>query len=104
MNMHCHSGPRVERLNMGAYQALGLTKLSPIFHSRPEAEKWLRRELAKLPEAHRPRLRPCMCCAREFSSDGPHNRLCDPCRKRGQDVDPSVHSVVRGSRGQRRAK
>jgi len=24
--------------------------------------------------------RPCMCCGKRFWSEGPHNRLCDPCR------------------------
>ncbi len=26
--------------------------------------------------------RRCMCCGREFMSDGPHNRLCVTCRKK----------------------
>jgi hypothetical protein len=26
------------------------------------------------------RNRPCMCCGRGFLSEGPHNRLCGPCR------------------------
>ena len=33
---------------------------------------------------HRPAtevtLRPCMCCGRDFPSEGIHNRLCDRCR------------------------
>lgn len=32
----------------------------------------------------RRRLRPCMCCKAEFPSEGPHNRLCDPCRSQGE--------------------
>lgn len=27
--------------------------------------------------------RPCLCCRRPFGSEGPHNRLCDPCREKG---------------------
>lgn len=30
----------------------------------------------------KPKKRPCMCCGREFASDGPHNRLCGTCRHR----------------------
>lgn len=30
--------------------------------------------------------RPCMCCQRKFPSAGPHNRLCNSCRKK--DVSP----------------
>ena len=26
--------------------------------------------------------RSCMCCHREFSSDGPHHRLCTTCRQK----------------------
>lgn len=38
--------------------------------------------------------RPCMCCGKVFTSDGIHNRLCDPCRGRGlamaDDVRPQL--------------
>jgi hypothetical protein len=37
-------------------------------------EKRLRRATA-------PR-RPCLCCGQAFPSEGAHNRLCDPCRRR----------------------
>lgn len=33
--------------------------------------------------------RTCLCCAGRFLSQGPHNRLCDPCRARG-DADYRV--------------
>ena len=26
------------------------------------------------------RTRPCLCCGKSFTSDGPHNRLCNTCR------------------------
>lgn len=26
-------------------------------------------------------IRPCLCCGNDFTSDGPHNRLCNTCRK-----------------------
>ena len=31
--------------------------------------------------AARARRRPCLCCGAPFRSEGPHNRLCDPCRE-----------------------
>lgn len=38
----------------------------------------------KLAQYHRPlrarTSRPCMCCGQRFWSEGPHNRLCTPCR------------------------
>ena len=30
--------------------------------------------------------RNCMCCGAEFDSQGPHNRLCSPCRKQDDGV------------------
>jgi hypothetical protein len=26
-------------------------------------------------------MRPCLCCQTTFNSEGPHNRLCDTCRR-----------------------
>jgi hypothetical protein len=39
--------------------------------------------LRQLEEAGRPRKtkRQCMCCKGDFMSDGPHNRLCNRCRR-----------------------
>jgi hypothetical protein len=35
--------------------------------------------------------RKCMCCRKDFGSEGIHNRLCLPCKDSAQDV--SVHSI-----------
>ncbi|GAB1361995.1 hypothetical protein MASR1M32_12310 [Rhodobacter sp.] len=32
--------------------------------------------------------RPCMCCGREFASEGIHHRLCNSCRHRDAGDDP----------------
>lgn len=42
--------------------------------------------------------RACLCCGAGFMSEGAHNRLCDRCRRRGQDYDPAmmVDHVVEG--------
>lgn len=53
----------------------------------------IRRRGAALPAPARPSLppkkgrvtRPCLCCGRPFPSAGPHNRLCESCRKREPD-------------------
>ena len=34
----------------------------------------------------KPKLRPCLCCGKKFTSAGPHNRLCLTCRRK--DVSP----------------
>ncbi len=33
-----------------------------------------------------PRPRACMCCRETFTSSGPGNRLCDPCRRRPDEI------------------
>lgn len=81
------TGPRVERIASGEYQALGIEALSPIFFTRAEAEAWLRVALEKGPKAKRRQLRSCLCCGKGFESDGFHNRLCSTCRGRsGEDI------------------
>lgn len=95
-------GPRVVCLVHGAtrYEVVGLTKMSPIFKQRPEAEKWLRAEVAKLPSSQRPRERACLCCSRTFVSQGAHNRMCDPCRWSAAGTDTGSHRFISpGRRG-----
>lgn len=31
--------------------------------------------------------RPCLCCGSVFLSEGAHNRMCDPCRRRAASGD-----------------
>lgn len=43
----------------------------------------------RLDEPPRPtQRRSCLLCCRAFDSDGPGNRLCDPCGKRAADASP----------------
>lgn len=82
---HRKGGPRViahKNKRGGLYEVQGLPSLSPLFANRPEAEKWLRAELAKQPQARRPVERPCMCCGAPFLSQHIGNRLCPPCGRR----------------------
>jgi len=44
------------------------------------AEYYANLEEARLRRA-RATSRPCLRCATEFPSEGPHHRLCDPCRQ-----------------------
>ena len=32
----------------------------------------------------KPLLRPCLCCSGAFLSEGPHHRMCAPCRQRSE--------------------
>ena len=46
-----------------------------------------RQELAKAPPKVF-RTRPCMRCGVNFASEGPHNRMCDPCRTFADGLSP----------------
>lgn len=80
---HRHDGPRVIIGKKGGnYEVLGLPKVSPLFPNRPEAEKWMRTQIARLPKEQQPIDRPCMCCGATFESQHIGNRLCGICRHR----------------------
>lgn len=38
--------------------------------------------------------RNCMCCGRQFTSQGIHNRLCDPCRRTPDHLGEAVRPVI----------
>lgn len=40
-----------------------------------------RRKPAATIKKPKPTVRPCLCCTHPFLSEGPHNRLCQKCRK-----------------------
>ncbi|PTW99138.1 hypothetical protein [Pararhodobacter aggregans] len=46
--------------------------------------------------------RPCLCCGREFLSDGIHNRMCNPCRGRADPLDRYGYAGGEGGRKARR--
>lgn len=74
----------VRRMHSGAFEVLGLRDPSPEFSTRRQGEVWLATQIAALPARLRPRERTCLSCTTAtFTSDGPHHRLCDPCRGRG---------------------
>lgn len=45
--------------------------------NRAESSVYRRLAVLTTPGARR---RPCLCCGKDFQSDGPHNRLCGRCR------------------------
>jgi tRNA(Ile2) C34 agmatinyltransferase TiaS len=40
----------------------------------------------KVEPLHPPKVRSCLRCGTRFRSEGPHNRMCKPCR--GRDASP----------------
>lgn len=42
--------------------------------------------------------RKCLCCRKEFMSEGSHNRMCDPCRRLGTEIQ-SPYGVAPIRRG-----
>lgn len=90
-------GPRVEKYTRGgSYHVLGLEAVSPIFPNRPEAEKWLRAQLAKAGAPNQPRLRNCLRCQKEFTSAHVGNRLCPCCRTMGDLGSLSIAAASSG--------
>lgn len=89
---HAHEG------SPNMFMVDGLPTPSPTFATREEAAIWLAEEMTKQPANRMPRARACMTCGASFMSAGIHNRMCDPCRRRAQDMDGVVHPLIRGSR------
>ncbi|TNF16797.1 MAG: hypothetical protein EP320_00615 [Rhodobacteraceae bacterium] len=80
------TAPHVFSASGGGFYVMGLPEASPPFPNKAEAEKWMRAEIAKLPERQRPRKRLCLRCTKSFESDGIHNRLCNRCRAYGASL------------------
>lgn len=78
--------PHILNVDGHTFYVNGLPKASPQFPNKDEAEKWMRAEIAKLPERKRPRKRRCLCCTKSFESDGIRNRLCNRCRAYGASL------------------
>lgn len=55
---------------------LGLTEQTPA-----AGRKRILIRSVNLERRDRAHPRPCLCCQREFRSEGAHNRLCDTCRR-----------------------
>ncbi|WP_226557798.1 hypothetical protein [Salipiger thiooxidans] len=49
----------------------------------------------ELTKRARQKKRNCMCCGGFFMSEGPHNRLCNPCRARGTSLPPEAANPSR---------
>ena len=57
------------------------------FYTRDRAETALEAAQARSDALRNRRRRACLCCGREFLSEGLHNRMCDPCRHRDMAPD-----------------
>lgn len=90
------TGPSVFSETGVGFVVTGLPGASPVFRSRAKAEAWIAEQEAKLPKTRQRRERACMCCGRDFMSDGAHNRLCDGCRK--ADGGPVPMGIMRPRR------
>ena len=66
----------VGRFGLGWAVHRGGTRVSKVYSSRLDAEA----RMDRIALNDRKRVRPCLCCSRLFTSEGPHNRLCDTCR------------------------
>ena len=55
----------------------GDERISGFFQNHDDAARSAASKERKL----RLRKRPCLCCGDTFNSEGPHNRLCNACRR-----------------------
>lgn len=70
------TGLRIERWGTG-YAVMGdNTRLTGVIRLHALAQH----RLDQIERQRKLRQRPCLCCGQTFASEGPHNRLCDPCR------------------------
>lgn len=53
------------------------TRVSRFYYSKERAEA----AGDRLAKKKRQTSRPCISCTDSFASEGPHNRMCDPCRR-----------------------
>lgn len=67
----------------------------------PPPERHGRRDHAKPKVVTR--MRPCMTCGTTFESQGAHNRMCNFCRRLGEDVQANPYSTGTASGLRRRA-
>lgn len=76
----------VRRVDGKSFQIVGLPidMDADLFPDRADAELWLLHRLPILSRRLKRGQRSCLCCSARFISDGPHNRLCDPCRQGSQ--------------------
>ena len=79
----------VRRIDSHSYQVIGLPEgfHDPEFKERDLAERWLASHLPQLAPKMQRKIRGCMRCKISFQSEGPQNRLCDPCRKHDEFSD-----------------
>jgi len=55
--------------------------------AEPVRNKWWADEQRDQMECDaRKKERNCMTCGGQFLSEGPHNRMCNPCRQRSQEI------------------
>lgn len=74
----------------------GVLITGPLVHK--SYAQGLARELdASLSEVRPKNERKCLCCPTMFLSEGPHNRLCDGCRRQGSN-EMTPNSFARGAR------
>jgi hypothetical protein len=105
MATHFHAPkPKAGRFTIDYVQGRGWVVVSPEGNivSGPNARETALRSLAshqrQADQKAKRGPRACMCCSATFDSQGPHNRLCDTCRRRPDDAVPcSYHRPKRGA-------
>lgn len=72
---------KVTRVSSRRYAISDGSRLLPErFTNRDAARRWLERTMREM--ERQTVERPCLTCGRPFDSEGPHNRMCNECRRR----------------------
>lgn len=65
-----------------------------VYGSHTAAQERQHREQLAADSKARRGPRKCLCCGRQFNSEGIHNRLCDPCRRTPDHLGEAVRPVL----------
>lgn len=61
-------------------------RVSALLHSQTQADTICDYRNRLAAKRARQQVRPCITCGREIHSEGPHHRMCDPCRRRASEI------------------
>ncbi len=99
MGTECHSKPALARFCVHSHPGQGYCVVDPdgkrasIYTlSKTMAEQWCDQKQTARDAAAKRKRRPCLCCKREFDSEGVHNRLCNSCRTRASNDEAAPFS------------
>ena len=99
MGAENHSKPdaalfRVEFMpGRGHYVVDPMGQRCSIYESSGRAEDIRHKKQTAFDAAKKRKARACLCCGQSFQSEGSHNRMCDPCRRRASNDEATPYRI-----------